>query len=128
MGIAQYHSAFLTRAFVECITSLGDAGVETILQTQPDLVIYLQAPAEILKQRITDRGIDFEQTITTDYLAALAEAYTEFFYYYDGAPLLIVNAAEIDFANNHHHFEALLDQIFQMDGTRQFFNPNPMLL
>ncbi len=95
---------------------------------QPDLVIYLQAPAEVLQQRVRDRGIGFEQAMTTDYLAALADAYTEFFYYYDAAPLLIVNAAEIDFANNHHHFEALLDQIFQMDGTRQFFNPNPMLL
>lgn len=94
----------------------------------PDLVIYLQAPAEVLMQRIRDRGIEFEQSITIDYLAALAEAYTEFFYYYDAAPMLIVNASEIDFANNHDHFEALLDQIFQMDGARQFFNPNPTLL
>ena len=74
------------------------------------------------------RGISFEQDIKTDYLAALADAYTEFFYYYDEAPLLIVNAAEIDFANNHAHFEALLDQVFQMDSARQFFNPNPTLL
>ena len=95
---------------------------------KPDLVIYLQAPAEVLRQRIERRGNDFEQSIETDYLRALAEQYTEFFYYYDDAPLLIVNATEIDFANNDAHFEALLDQIFRMEGSRAFFNPNPMLL
>ncbi len=94
----------------------------------PDLVIYLQAPPEVLQQRIQQRGLDIEQDIELEYLSALAECYTEFFYYYDRAPLLIINAAEIDFANNDRHFAALLDQIFQMEGTRQFFNPNPTLL
>lgn len=94
----------------------------------PDLVIYLQAPAETLQQRIHGRGIDFEQNIETAYLSALADGYTEFFHYYDAAPLLVVNASEIDFANNERHFEALLDQIIEMEGARQFFNPNPTLL
>lgn len=94
----------------------------------PDLVIYLQAPAEILHERIQRRGIEFERFIDMDYLRALADSYTEFFHHYDAAPLLIVNAAEIDFANNDRHFEALLERIFQMDGARQFFNPNPTLL
>ena len=94
----------------------------------PDLVIYLQAPANVLRQRVQGRAIDFEQHIETQYLSELADTYTRFFHYYDAAPLLIVNAAEIDFANNDVHFEALLDQIIDMDGTRQFFNPNPTLL
>lgn len=94
----------------------------------PDLVIYLQAPAETLKQRILRRGHEFEQSIDVDYLRALSNAYTEFFHYYDDAPLLIVNAAEIDFADTEEHFELLLDQILEMDGSRQFFNPNPTLL
>lgn len=94
----------------------------------PDLVIYLQAPAEILQQRIHGRGIDFEQHIEPEYLRDLADCYTEFFHYYDDGPLLIVNASEIDFANNDHHFEALLDVVIDMEGTRHFFNPNPTLL
>jgi deoxyadenosine/deoxycytidine kinase len=61
-------------------------------------------------------------------LEALADSYTEFFHYYADAPVLIVNAAEIDFANNQRHFYALLEQILEMEGTRQFFNPNPTLL
>ena len=94
----------------------------------PDLVIYLQAPTDVLKQRISARGIDFEQEIDPDYLATLADSYTEFFHYYDKAPVLIVNAGAIDFANNDEHFELLVDQVIEMDGTRQFFNPNPTLL
>lgn len=99
-----------------------------LVPPKPDLVIYLQAPARVLQQRVFRRGIDFEQSIHIDYLDALADSYTEFFHYYDEAPVLIVNAAEIDFANNDDHFNALLDQILHMEGTRQFFNPNPTLL
>lgn len=94
----------------------------------PDLVIYLQAPARVLQQRVFGRGLDFERSIDLEYLNALADSYTEFFHYYDQAPVLIVNAAEIDFANNDTHFNALLDRILHMEGTRQFFNPNPTLL
>lgn len=94
----------------------------------PDLVIYLQAPANTLLERVQRRGLDFEQPIELDYLKTLAESYTEFFHYYTDAPLLIVNASEIDFAHNQNHFELLLDQMLRMDGNRQFFNPNPTLL
>jgi deoxyguanosine kinase len=95
---------------------------------RPDLVIYLQAPHNVLMQRIYRRGINYERDIGADYLNALIDQYTEFFHYYSDAPLLVVNAAEIDFANNHRHFDALLEQIVSMDGFRQYFNPNPTLL
>lgn len=94
----------------------------------PDLVIYLQAPVDVLVRRIRRRGIEFEQSIEPDYLEALVGAYTKFFHFYDKAPLLVVNAAEIDFANNADHFEALLDQMIGMDGARRYFNPNPLLI
>jgi deoxyadenosine/deoxycytidine kinase len=95
---------------------------------KPDLVIYLQAPVDVLLRRIRQRGIEAEQNIEEHYLETLADAYTEFFHFYDDAPTLVVNAAEIDFANNDRHFEALVRQILQMDGLRQYFNPNPTLL
>lgn len=94
----------------------------------PDLVIYLQAPVNILQQRIRDRGIEYEKQIKASYLNSLANAYTEFFHFYNDAPLLVVNAADIDFVNNDAHFDALLDQMLAMDGLRQYFNPNPSLL
>ncbi len=94
----------------------------------PDLVIYLQAPTNVLLQRIRQRGLAAESQIAADYLISLSESYTEFFHYYDDAPLLVVNAAEIDFAHNDVHFDHLLEQVLHMEGSRQFFNPNPTLL
>lgn len=94
----------------------------------PDLVIYLQAPVRVLLNRIQDRGIDYEREIDADYLDSLVGAYTEFFHYYDAAPLLVVNATAIDFAHNADHFETLIDQILDMGGSRHYFNPHPTLL
>ncbi len=95
---------------------------------RPDLVIYLQAPAGVLQGRIRRRGIDYERSIDSAYLESLSRAYTEFFHYYDAAPLLVVNAAEIDFAHNDDHFAALLARIGNMEGLRQYFNPHATLL
>ena len=94
----------------------------------PDLVIYLQAPVPVLLARIRRRGIAYERDIEVEYLETLNRAYTELFHCYDAAPLLVVNAAEIDFANDDAHFAALLQQLERMDGLRQYFNPNPTLL
>jgi len=94
----------------------------------PDLVIYLQAPVPILKKRIQSRGLDFEQAIETNYLENLVEKYTEFFHEYNETPLLIINAESIDFANNVNHFQSLVNQIILMDGSRHFFNPNPLFI
>jgi deoxyadenosine/deoxycytidine kinase len=94
----------------------------------PQLVIYLQAPVNVLLARIRRRGIGYEQDIQFDYLERLNQTYTEFFHYYTAAPVLVVNAAEIDFANNDNHFFALMQQVLEMDGMRQYFNPNPTLI
>ena len=67
---------------------------------KPDLVIFLQAPVDVLLQRITRRGIKAEQLIERAYLERLNEAYSRFFHDYDAAPLLIVNAAAIDPTSN----------------------------
>jgi len=94
----------------------------------PDLVIYLQAPISVLLERIRERGIASEQHIDSDYLITLSDAYTDFFHFYDQAPLLIVNAEEADFSHNDSHFDALLDQVIQMNSVRQYFNPHPTLI
>ncbi len=95
----------------------------------PDLVIYLQAPVEVLMERIRKRGIEFERAIDRSYLEALMDAYTRFFYHYTDAPLLIVNAAEINFVDSDADFQALLDHIATVrTGGRHFFNPLPVSL
>ncbi len=94
----------------------------------PDLVIYLQAPIKVLKERIQQRGIKHERHIDFDYLERINEAYSEFFLNYTEAPLLIINATEIDFAHNEEHFEQLLRYLLEISGGRHYFNPSFSIL
>jgi deoxyadenosine/deoxycytidine kinase len=90
---------------------------------QPDLVVYLQAPVDVLLERIGRRGIRYEQFIERGYLERLNDAYARFFHEYDRAPLLIVNAAAIDPLNNEADFAELLGAIQRMRRGRLYFNP-----
>ncbi len=89
----------------------------------PDLVVYLQAPADVLLKRIAARGVPHEQLIEADYLERLGEAYARFFYDYTAAPLLIVNAASIDPIHRDADYEELLRMITSIKRGRHFFNP-----
>ncbi len=94
----------------------------------PDLVIYLQAPVEVLMERIRRRGIRHEQSISADYLRRLCDAYIEFFYHYEASPLLIVNAAEIDLVSSDADYSVLLERIASLGSGRHYFNPAPIAL
>lgn len=89
----------------------------------PDLVVYLQAPVDVLLERIARRGIRHEHYIERAYLERLHAAYARFFHEYSGAPLLIVNAAAIDPLNNASDFEELLGAIGRMKRGRLYYNP-----
>jgi deoxyguanosine kinase len=89
----------------------------------PDLVIYLQAPVDVLLERIERRGIRYEQDMDRDYLEKLQEAYARFFHAYDASPLLIVNAAQADFVSNEQDYTQLLEQIGRIRRGRHFYNP-----
>ena len=95
---------------------------------KPDLVIYLQAPTEVLLQRIQKRGIPSEQMIESKYLNQLNRAYTEFFHYYSDSKLLIVNSAEIDLVANDEDYEQLVTYILSLPNGTHYFNPKPTLL
>lgn len=98
----------------------------TIDAPVPDLVIYLQAPVDVLKRRITKRGVSYEQRIEDAYLSRLIDAYVQFFYHYDQAPLLIVNAAEIDLIGSTSDYELLLEHIRDCPMGRHYFNPREL--
>ena len=100
----------------------------TIDVPQPDLVVYLQAPVEVLLERIQKRGLKHEHYIETAYLQRLCDAYIRFFYQYNNAPLLIVNAADIDFANNDADYQLLHQQIIEVQTGRHYFNPAQVAL
>ena len=91
---------------------------------RPDLVVYLQAPVETLLQRIAKRGISYETSgIDAAYLARLNDAYARFFHEYDRAPLLIVNASNIDPVQNQADFDELVGAIRRMKKGRMYYNP-----
>ena len=100
----------------------------TIDIPQPDLVVYLQAPVEVLLARIKKRGLRHERFIESAYLQRLCDSYVRFFYQYDNAPLLIVNAADIDFANNEADYDLLHQQISEVQSGRHYFNPTQIAL
>lgn len=89
----------------------------------PDLVIYLQAPTDVLMQRIIERGLDYERPINRTYLKKVTEAYVEFFYHYTTSPLLIVNTIDFDLSSNERDFNLLLEHIKQLQPGKHYFNP-----
>ncbi len=92
---------------------------------QPDLVIYLQAPADILIQRVRRRGIDFERSIEPEYLERLCDAYARFFFSYKDSPLLMVNATDINLVDSDDDYNVLLDYLTRVKNGRHFLNPLP---
>jgi deoxyadenosine/deoxycytidine kinase len=88
----------------------------------PDLVIYLQAPTEVLIERVHKRGSRYERSVQDDYLSKLANSYGEFFHHYQAAPVLVVNSENLNFVDNENDFNLLLERIGKMRGQREFFN------
>jgi deoxyadenosine/deoxycytidine kinase len=88
-----------------------------------DLTIYLQAPVDVLMERIARRGIKYEQQIDRAYLEKLMEAYARYFHEYSASPLLIVNAADVDFVGSDDDYSQLLAQVLRTKRGRHYFNP-----
>ncbi len=89
----------------------------------PDLVVFLQAKAEILLHRIKTRNIPYEKEIDLNYLQELVEAYNYYFFHYDRSPLLVIDTSEIDFVNRKEDFTQLVREIEQMKKGTWYFIP-----
>jgi len=81
---------------------------------KPDLVIFLQASVDALRQRIKKRGIRYEKHISGDYIEDLCRAYNHFFFQYNDTPLLTVNCTEIDIVRKPGDYKNLLREILNM--------------
>jgi len=89
----------------------------------PDIIIYLQADTSTLMKNIAIRGREFEANISYDYINALNEIYTEYFFRYNETPLVIINTNHIDFVNNSADLDLVIDYIRQPVTGTKFFNP-----
>jgi deoxyadenosine/deoxycytidine kinase len=90
---------------------------------KPDLVIFLQADTDTLLRRIKQRGRSFEKEIGPDYIAAVNEAYNQFFFRYTDTPLLVINTSDIDFVHRREDLDDLLKQILGMKQGTQYYVP-----
>ena len=89
----------------------------------PNLVIYLQASPEVLKQRLKRKGLTQEQAISDAYLEQVVKAYEHFFFHYTASDLLVVDTSEIDFVNRNRDLELLLKRLSEPIKGKQYFLP-----
>jgi deoxyguanosine kinase len=90
---------------------------------RPDLVIYLQARSETLKQRIAKKRIPSERQIADEYVREVAEAYEHFFFHYKDSDLLVIETSKIDFIERNRDLQELLTRLSQPVKGTQYFLP-----
>ena len=94
--------------------------------TPPDLVIYLQAPTDVLLRRLKDRARDAEEDVLIPdaaYLQELNEAYHHFFFHYNATPLLVVETSDFGADLSDEALDDLIRQISQMSAGTRYYVP-----
>ncbi len=90
---------------------------------KPDLVVYIRASVEVLLERLRRRKRDFERHIGVEYLERVSAAFRDFFFYYEDAPLLVVDTSEIDFVADSADLRDLIREIERSGGGVQHYVP-----
>jgi deoxyadenosine/deoxycytidine kinase len=97
---------------------LNDALAEKV--PAPDLMVYLQAPTETLMERITRRGRTYERNMEWAYIEELRRAYDEFFARYTAGPVLVVDAAPLNFVDDPNDLKLVTERIRVMLGLADY--------
>ena len=116
----------LTQEEIELFNKVKDS--LSVKPPEPDLVIYLQAPVDVLMTIINMISPSIDTLIDKAYLEKLADAYANFFYYYESSPLLVVNAESIDPIHNDDHFQMLFTELVSVKYGKHFFNNSVSVL
>ncbi len=88
--------------------------VHSIMATKivkPDLVVYLRADTDTLMERIALRDRSYERAMERDYIAALGRTYDDFFAHYGAAPVLTLDANQIDFVRRAEDLRSVVGRI-----------------
>lgn len=80
---------------------------------KPKLLVYLYMNVDRLKANIVKRGRDYEQSISTDYLATIQEGYIDFIRQQDSMRVLFLDVSDIDFVENNSHYKAITELMSQ---------------
>jgi deoxyadenosine/deoxycytidine kinase len=87
----------------------------------PDLIIYLRKSLPKLKERIAQRGRDYEKNIPDEYLSSLNRYYDDWMDSYDVGKKLIVESDHLDFIDRPEDFDQLCQQIVDNLPQRDLF-------
>ena len=87
----------------------------------PELVVYLQAPAETLIKRLRRSPGHVPDDST---MREIVRAYDYFFFHYSATPLLVVNASTVDFASPETNLDYLVQEIRLMPGGTRYYVPS----
>ena len=93
---------------------------------QPDLVVFLQSPTDVLRRRVRGRARHAEDDPplpSEAYLAELNEAYNHFFFHYSTTPLLVVETSQFDLSWGDDAIDDLLRQIGSMTSGTRYYVP-----
>jgi deoxyadenosine/deoxycytidine kinase len=93
----------------------------------PDLVIYLQAPADVIWKRLKHRTRQDPSAALPDesYVRELIDAFNHFFFHYASSPLLVVETSQLDLGWPEDPVEEILRQVHSMAGGTRYFVPRP---
>jgi deoxyadenosine/deoxycytidine kinase len=91
----------------------------------PDLVVYLQAPTDLIRRRLRERArLDPDQPVPDDrFIRELNEAYTHYFFNYTTTPLLVVETSQVDLSWGDTMLDELLRQVRTMGRGTQYYVP-----
>jgi deoxyguanosine kinase len=92
----------------------------------PDLVVYLQAPTDVLLRRLRERSNDDEEDAPEpdpEYIREINEAYQHYFFHYTATPLLVVETSQVDLQASDAAVDDLIRQIRSMHGGTQYYVP-----
>jgi len=89
----------------------------------PDIVVYLQAPVDVLVRRLRGRARqgDALQLPDPSFLQKLNDAYQHFFFHYAATPLLVVEASHHDFERSDEAVDDMLRQVRTMGGGTRYY-------
>lgn len=89
----------------------------------PDLVVYLKASPQVLRERIQRKNVPSESHISDEYLREVVRAYEHFFSRYKSSDVLVVDTTKVDFVHNEADLKELLDELSRPVRGTQYFLP-----
>jgi len=119
---ALFHQGSLTERDYLAYRRVYDQIVDRL--PEPDLMIYLTAPPELLLERIQARGREMESGITLKYLTLLDSFYQDWMDTFDLCPVLTIKSDDLDFVHRPGHLDIVVKRIHEkLTGKEEVIFP-----